>query len=143
MTKNTHLASAVRTATSHLFKRLRQQINTVDNLSITEITTLSNLYNHQPLFPSQMAEMVKIKAQSMSQIINKLEEANLVIKIPSETDKRKISISLSDFGKKMVDNTRHERDEWLNEAIENCLSATDKKLLQQAVVLMEKLIEYK
>jgi DNA-binding MarR family transcriptional regulator len=143
MSKKISLASALRTATSHLFKRLRQQINTVDNLSLTEITTLSNLYNHQPLFPSQMAEMVKIKAQSMSQIINKLEEANLIIKVPSVTDKRKIAISLSDFGKKMVDDTRHDRDEWLNEAIEGCLSATEKKVLEQAVKLMEKLIEYK
>jgi len=143
MTKNTHLASSLRTVTSHLFKRLRQQINTIDNLSITEITTLSNLYNHQPLFPSQMADMVKIKAQSMSQIINKLEEANLIVKIPSETDKRKVAVSLSDFGKEMVDRTRFERDEWLNEAIEQCLSAADKKLLQQAVELMEKLAEYK
>jgi DNA-binding MarR family transcriptional regulator len=143
MTNNTYLASALRTATSHLFKRLRQQINTIDNLSITEITTLSNLYNHQELFPSEMAKMVKIKAQSMSQIINKLEEANLIVKIPSETDKRKIAISLSDFGRQMVDKTRHERDEWLNEAIENCLSASDKKLLEQAVVLMNKLIDYK
>jgi len=143
MPKNTHLASALRTATSHLFKRLRQQINTIDNLSITEITTLSNLYNHQPLFPSQMAEMVKIKAQSMSQIINKLEEAKLIIRIPSETDKRKIAVSLSPYGKEMVDQTRHERDEWLNEAIEHCLTAADKKLLLQAVALMDKLIEYK
>jgi DNA-binding MarR family transcriptional regulator len=143
MIENTQLASALRTATSHLFKRLRQQINTVDNLSLTEITTLSNLYNHQPLFPSQMAEMVKIKAQSMSQIINKLEEANLIVKIPSATDKRKVAISLSDFGKKMVDDTRHDRDEWLNEAIDNCLSAPEKKLLEQAVVVMEKLIAYK
>jgi len=141
--KDTHLASSLRNVTSKLFKRLRQQINTIDNLSITEITTLSNLYNHQPLFPSQMAEMVKIKAQSMSQIINKLEEANLIVKTPSETDKRKVSVSLSGFGKEMVDKTRHERDEWLNEAIEHHLSAADKKLLQQAVVLMEKLAEYK
>lgn len=116
-------------------------MNTVDNLSVTEVTTISNLY-HQSLFPSEMAEMVKIKAQSMSQIINKLGESNLIIKTPSETDKRKILISLSEVGRQLVEQTRHERDEWLNDAIEQTLTPAEKKVLQEAVLLIDKLIEY-
>jgi DNA-binding MarR family transcriptional regulator len=139
--KNTLLASALRTVTSRLFKTLKKHMNTVDNLSVTEVTTISNLY-HQSLFPSEMAEMVKIKAQSMSQIINKLGESNLIIKTPSETDKRKILISLSEVGRQLVEQTRHERDEWLNDAIEQTLTPAEKKVLQEAVLLIDKLIEY-
>lgn len=141
--KTATLASSLRTVTSKLFKRLRQEINTADNLSITEVTTLSYLYTSGSLFPSEMADIVKIKAQSMSQILNRMEAMDLIIKTPSETDKRKVSVSLTPFGKKKVEETRDERDEWLNRAIEYHLSATEKKLLQDAVALMDKIAEHK
>jgi len=118
-------------------------MKTVDNLSMTEVTTLSNLYHNASLFPSEMAEMVKVKAQSMSQILNHLEELNLITKTPSAKDKRKISISLSSHGREMVEQTRGERDEWLSNAIEHHLSAAEKKLLEQAVVLLDKLVDFK
>lgn len=141
--KTATLASSLRTVTSKLFKRLRQEINTADNLSITEVTTLSYLYTSGSLFPSEMADIVKIKAQSMSQILNRMEAMDLIIKTPSETDKRKVSVSLTPFGKEKVEETRDERDEWLNRAIEYHLSATEKKLLQDAVALMDKIAEHK
>lgn len=118
-------------------------MNTVDHLSLTEITTLSNLYNYQSLFPSQMAEMVKIKTQSMSQVLNRLEEFNLITRTPSATDKRKVAISLSEFGKQRVEITRNERDEWLNTALENHFSAEERKTLKDAIVLLDKLAEIK
>jgi DNA-binding MarR family transcriptional regulator len=141
--KNTELASALRTITSKLYKRLRKQMHTVDNLSITEVTTLSNLYHNTSLFPSEMAEMAKVKAQSMSHIINRLEEAQLINKTPSQTDKRKVAISLTDLGKLKVEQSRYERDEWLDNAIEHHLSADEKKLLKDAIKLMDKLADYK
>jgi DNA-binding MarR family transcriptional regulator len=140
---NISLASSLRTVTSRLFKRLRQEINTIDNLSLTEISTLSNLYHYEPLTPSKMAEMVMIKAQSMSQIIIKLEEQELITKVLSEEDKRKFAISLSEKGRDMVERTRSERDQWLNTAIEEKLSVEEKKILERAVSLMEKLVEHK
>lgn len=139
--QNHELASSLRTVISKLFAKLRQKINMVDSLSLTEISTLSNLYNYQSLFPSQMAEMVNIKTQSMSQVINRLEEFNLIAKTPSETDKRKVAISLSATGKKQVEITRYERDQWLDAAIENHLSAAEKKTLTDAILILEKLAE--
>jgi len=141
--KNSELASALRTIISKMSKRLRKQMHTVDSLSITEVTTLSNLYHHHTLFPSEMAGMVKVKAQSMSHIINRLEEAKLINKTPSETDKRKVAITLTDLGKLKVEQSRYERDEWLDNAIEHHLAADEKKLLKNAILLMDKLADYK
>lgn len=141
--KNNALATAIRTISSKMCKRLRKEIKSIDDLSLTEVTVLANLYHNGSLFPSEMAEMVKIKAQSISQIINKLEGLNLIIKTPSATDKRKVSISLSAFGKETVDKTRYERDEWLDKAIEEHLSAAEKKLLAEAMILLDRLTESK
>ena len=141
--ENSTLSSALRTVTSKLQKRLIKQMKTVDNLSMTEVTTLSNLYHNASLYPSEMAEMVKVKAQSMSQIINHLEELSLISRTPSAQDKRKVSISLSTPGREMVEQTRGERDEWLSNAIEHHLSAAEKKVLEQAVLLLDRLTDYK
>lgn len=138
---NDSIASSLRTVISKLNKRLIQQMRTTDGLSMTEITTLSYLFRQDSLFPSEMAELVKVKAQSMSQILNHLEELKLISKTPSSTDKRKVSISLTLYGREMVEHTRDERDEWLSNSIERHLSAGEKDLLHKAVVLLDKLAE--
>jgi DNA-binding MarR family transcriptional regulator len=141
--KNSELASSLRDIVSRMHKRLRREVKSVDNLSLTEVTTLSYLYTNGSMFPSELAEVTMVKAQSMSQIITHLEELGIITKTPSDTDKRKVAISLTDFGKQMVEQTRYERDEWMDDAIEKNLSATEKKTLLEAVALMNKLTDYK
>ncbi len=141
--KNSELASSLRDIASRMHKRLKREIKSGDNLSLTEGTTLSYLYTYGTLYPSEMAAMAVIKAQSMSQIINHLEASGLIAKTPSETDKRKVSISLTSHGRQVVEQTRYERDEWLDKAIENNLSAAEKKTLQDAVALMNRLVDSK
>lgn len=79
----------------------------------------------------------------MSQILNRLEEFNLITRTPSATDKRKVAISLSDFGKERVEITRNERDEWLKTALENHFSDAERKTLEHAIVLLDRLAEIK
>lgn len=136
---NIELASSLRTVSSQLFHVLRQRMLNTENLSISEITTVSNLYNRGAMFPTEMAAMIQVKTQSMTQIINRLNRLNYLIKTPSATDKRKVSISLSDQGRQMVDRTRHERDEWLTRTIEQNFSTAEKKLLVEAIKLLTKI----
>lgn len=136
------LAPSIRLMISKMHRMLVKQIKIVDNLSISEVTTLANLYRHQSLYPSQMAEMLNIKAQSMSQIINHLSELNFIEKTNSETDKRKVAISLSARGTKLVEDSRSNRDEWLTKAIEATLSASEKQSLSKAIELLEKIADY-
>jgi DNA-binding MarR family transcriptional regulator len=141
--KNSELASSLRDIVSRMHKRLRREVKSVDNLSLTEVTTLSYLYTNGSMYPSELAEVTMVKAQSMSQIITHLKELGIITKTPSDTDKRKVAISLTDFGKQMVEQTRYERDEWMDDAIEKNLSAAEKKTLLEAVALMNKLTDYK
>ena len=137
------LASALRTATSKMYKRLRKQIHAADSLSITELTTLSYLYQDTSHTPSELADLVKVKAQSMSEVLNHLQFLHLIDKTPSVNDKRKITVSLTGQGKKIVEQTRYERDEWLSNAIDQNLSDTEKKQLKEAIVLIERLSDCK
>lgn len=136
------LAPAIRTLVSKLYRRLRHQVKTADSLSLSEITLLSNLYHFGSLYPSQMADILKIKAQSISQIINKLDELKLIIKTPSSDDKRKVAISLSEHGRQLVDQTRHQRDEWLSNAIAKQLTTEEQALVAKAIALLDKVAEH-
>ncbi len=75
----------------------------------------------------------------MSQILKKLEEETIIKRTPSKDDKRKVYISLTSFGKKMVEKTRYERDEWLKDAIEKTLSYKERELLTKALPILNKL----
>ena len=137
--KDIELASLFRSAISTMSKRLRKHTSSANNLSISEFTTLSYLNLTESRTPSELADLLRIKGQSMSEIVNKLQAQNIIEKNPSLTDKRKFLISLTAYGKQIVEETRYERDEWLKNAIENRLSAKEKEILRQAVVLMNKL----
>jgi DNA-binding MarR family transcriptional regulator len=137
------LASALRTATSKMYKRLRKQMHAADSLSITAITTLSYLYQDITHTPSELADLVKVKAQSMSEVLKHMKELGLINKINAVDDRRKITVSLTAEGKKIVEQTRYERDEWLTKAIDQHLSDSEKKQLKEAIVLIERLNDCK
>ena len=133
------IASALRGAVSDLHKRLRKQAYSAGGLSITESYTLSYLYNEGSLSPSELAEINKIKKQSMSQVLAHLEELKLIRRVVSKGDKRKMAISLSAVGKTMVEKTRYERDEWLMEAIRERLGEKEIKTLTAAIPLLRQI----
>jgi DNA-binding MarR family transcriptional regulator len=114
---------------------------TEESFSITELTVMSFLIQHEALYPSQLADLVKVKTQSMSQVLNRLEERRLISRRASKDDKRKVSIALTASGKKIVDKTRYQRDEWLTQAIEDHLSDKEKKILAEAVNILHKLAD--
>ena len=89
--------------------------------------------------PSELAALTRIKTQSMSQILKKMEEQGIIERSPSSDDKRKVYISLTPFGKKMVEKTRYDRDEWLKNAIDKLLTKSEKELISTALPALKKL----
>jgi len=133
------LASSLRTIVSGLSRRLRKTVHSVDSYSITEIHALSYLYHNDALSATELAKLLTVRTQSMSEILTRLKAAGLLDKTPSETDKRMSLITLTHLGRKMVEQTRYERDEWLAGAIDHTLTQHEKQVLQQAIAIMEKI----
>ena len=136
------LSNRLRSAVSMLHKRLRKQIYSMGSYSITEIATVGFLYRNPSMLPSELASNTKVTTQTMSQLLKKLEKHKLIIRTPSDTDKRKVYISLTRDGHKMVEQTRYERDEWLANAIEKSLSEKEKDLLNDCIPILNKLAEF-
>jgi DNA-binding MarR family transcriptional regulator len=135
------LASSLRGVVSDLHKRLRKQAYSGGGLSITEATTISYLYKAGSLSPSELADINKIKKQSMSQVLNHLEELKLIRRVASKEDKRKVAIVLTVLGEKMVDQSRYERDEWLASVIRARLGKEDVEVLASAISLLQRLAD--
>jgi DNA-binding MarR family transcriptional regulator len=141
--ETSHLASSLRNIISDMNKRLRKTYNSADNLSISEITTLSYLYPDQALPATELAKLVMVKTQSMSELLIRLNGLGIVDKTPSDLDKRKSLIALTEKGRQVVEQTRYERDEWLTQAIDHTLSEKEKMILQDAILLMYKIRDVK
>jgi len=94
------------------------------------------------MLASELALMEKITTQSMSQVVNHLFELGLIVKTPSETDKRKVLISLSDTGKEIIEKARTEKDEWLSDAIAEALTQEEHNALTKALGALTKLVDF-
>jgi DNA-binding MarR family transcriptional regulator len=139
----TELSSSLRSVVSSLHKGLRKQADSVKEYSMTEVETIGHLSRNSALLPTELASLTRIKTQSMSQILKKIEKQGIVKRTPSKEDKRKVYISLTPFGKKMVEKVKYDKDEWLKNAIEKSLTENDKKLLIKALSILNKLVDTK
>ena len=136
------LASDLRNVVTRLVKKLRKESVTAQQLSLTERSTMSLLYQYKQLLPSELASMEKITNQSMSQIVNHLLQLGFIIRTVSETDKRKVIISLTDTGEKTLLKVRNERDMWLARAIRETCSSEEVELLKKVIEPLTKLVDF-
>ncbi|MDR3679273.1 MAG: MarR family transcriptional regulator [Flavipsychrobacter sp.] len=140
--KDNHLASDLRIVIMRLVKKIRNQGATSGMLSQTERSTIVSLDQHKQLLPSELAAMEKITTQSMSQVLNHLDELGFITRTASETDKRKTIISLSQAGQDILIKVRNDRDEWLNKALAQTCNAAEMEALRQAIALLTKLVDF-
>jgi DNA-binding MarR family transcriptional regulator len=140
---NIQFASDLRNTMIRLIKKLRKQSPTGLKLSLTERSTLAQLYQHKQLLPSELAAMEVITNQSMSAVLNNLFEMGYIIRTVSETDKRKINISLSPLGESTYVQFMHERDEWLADAITQACTPGEQALLKKVLVPLTKITDHK
>jgi DNA-binding MarR family transcriptional regulator len=137
------LASSLRTLVSALHKGLRKQMSSVATYSMTEIETIGHLSRLSSLLPTELASFTRVKTQTMSQILKKMEEQGVIKRTPSLEDRRKVYISLSAFGKKMVEKAKYDKDEWLKNGIDHLLNDKDKEQLVKILPVLNKLLENK
>jgi len=135
------LAVSLRTVVAAIHKGLRKQMDAVNSYSMTEIATIGFLSRNEPCLPTALAAMAKVTTQSMSQILKKMESTGIIKRSPASEDKRKIYIALTPLGKKTVEKARYEKDEWLIGLVENALSEKERKVLEKALPVLQKLTE--
>jgi DNA-binding MarR family transcriptional regulator len=139
--RNIELAAEVRTVLHRLVKVLRRQTRNEATLSLTERSTLGLLDQHGKMLPNELAQIEKVTAQSMSQVVNHLVALDYIRKSPSEDDKRKVILSLTNAGKDYLEKSRREKQEWLVSAFHESLSPEEKETVHQSMQILKRLLD--
>ncbi|WP_316804576.1 MarR family winged helix-turn-helix transcriptional regulator [Pedobacter nototheniae] len=140
--KHSHkIAAQLRPVLTRLVRKMRKlsPVNTV--LSQTERSVLVLLENQQFL-SAELAVIEKITPQSMGAVLKHLDGLNLIERTPSETDKRKVYISISETGKEIIRQVRNERDEWLSKAIAEVCTEKEQEAILAAIGPLSKLVDF-
>lgn len=139
--RDVEVAILLRTAIQRLVKLMRRETRNEALLSLTERSTLALLYPDLELAPSDIARLEKVTTQSMSQVVNHLTEINYISRTPSEEDKRKTMLRLTDAGRARVEQARLEKQEWLAQMLHSRLTTSEKEVLAESIKILSKLID--
>jgi DNA-binding MarR family transcriptional regulator len=124
-----------------LGRRLRSQ-REPDSLSLNKISVLSHLYHHGPSTPGEITVAERQRPQSLTRVFAELERDGLIVRTPSERDRRESVLDLTDTGRAVLVADAERRDAWLAEAITE-LTDTEAQLLRLAAGLMDRLADGK
>lgn len=124
-----------------LSRRMRSQRES-DSLSLNKISVLAHLYHHGPSTPGEITVAERQRPQSLTRVFAELERDGLIVRTPSERDRRESVLDLTDVGRAMLVADAQRRDAWLTNAITE-LSDTEAQLLRLAAGLMERLADTK
>lgn len=131
----------LRLATFRLARRLRRE-RAGDNISDAHLAVLASLLMNGRLAIGELAQREGVSAPSMSSTVDSLADAALVVRVPSDEDRRRVYIEITDAGTEIVSATALKRDATLADAIAQ-LDFTQKELrtLRDAAALMRKVAE--
>ena len=127
-------ASDLRMATFRLARRLRAQ-RAVDAMSDGQFAVLAALTMHGEHTLGQLADRERVTAPSMNRTVSLLAEAGYVSRTPDEDDRRRVTIALTDAGRRVVDETVRRRDAWLEKALA-ALTDDQRRTLAAAAQIM-------
>ncbi|MGX9463337.1 MarR family winged helix-turn-helix transcriptional regulator [Shewanella sp. A14] len=79
-----------------------RQLNKLSGLTGPQLMVIQKVDQLDAPLAKQIAQEINLSAATVTTIIDRLEKRNLVIRTRSETDKRKVHLSLSDAGKTLL-----------------------------------------
>ncbi|MER7503294.1 MarR family winged helix-turn-helix transcriptional regulator [Nonomuraea pusilla] len=131
------LASALRVSLARLTRRLRRQA-AAHSLTPTQFATLAAVERHAGITPGELAELEKVQPPSMTRVIAALEERGLVARTPHPTDRRQVTVTVTEAAQKLLKEERRRKEAWLTQRLKE-LSPEERSILRQAAPILEKL----
>ncbi|HEY3763829.1 MAG TPA: MarR family transcriptional regulator [Gaiellales bacterium] len=136
----TELAAAIRVSIGLLLRRLRQP-HTEGEPTLPETAVLARLDRGGPQTPSALARLEQISPQSMGATVAALEARGLVARGADATDGRRVVMSLTDTGRRLLRDRRNARTEQLAQALASGFTPAELDQLRAAAPLLERLAQ--
>jgi len=107
----------------------------------SQITTLARIAEAGPITVSALAVAEHVRPQSMAETVAALREEGLVSAKSDPTDGRKTLMSITPSGRKLISNIGPIREAWLEAAIDQHLTVTERRTLLKAADIMQRLAD--
>lgn len=134
-------AETLRLGVSRLSSRLRaQHPGRGQALTRMAASVLANLRHDGPLTPTALAAIEGLQPQSLTRVLNELEERGRIVRSTNRKDRRSQDIAITDLGIEALDGHVQEGNRWLATALKT-LSPTERGVLELAAGLMVRLAE--
>jgi DNA-binding MarR family transcriptional regulator len=134
------VAAALAVSIGLLAYRLHQ-VPVQEELTMPEISALSRLERTGPATPGAMANAAQISRQGMGATLAALQERGYVRRQADPTDGRRVLMSVTDAGRRMLGNKKTARAEQLGKALSEGFTRGELKTLMAAAKLIERLGE--
>jgi DNA-binding MarR family transcriptional regulator len=134
------LASELRTSVMRLRRRLANERDPGNELSIASMAVLGSLFRRGDLTVGELAALERVQPPSMTRKINGLEDGGYVARRAHESDGRVVVVVLTDRGRQQVLADRRRRDEWLARQLRD-LTPEERDVLRAAAPIIKILSE--
>ena len=128
------LSQSLRAGVMRLSRRLRAE-KADHELGDSQFVVLALLLRDGPASPGRLAEIERVSAPSMNRTVNCLVSAGYAERSPAPDDGRRVTVSVTDEGRRVVQETRRQRSAWLSLRLAE-LTAEERATLADAAVLL-------
>lgn len=111
-------------------------------LSVSQLAIVKRLRDGGPATAASLAQAEHVSQQAIAQQVASLKRAGMVLTAPDPDDRRKTLIRLSAKAHKAFEAVLAARDAWLAQAIDATVSPRERRALDKAVELLERLAAY-
>ena len=133
-------AVAVRRSVMALARRLKVERPAGGRTSL-ELSVLGYLHRRGPLTPGELAAADRVQPQTLTRTLTSLAESGLLSRQEHPHDGRRALLALTDAGRDALRHDMAQRDTWLDDAIGETLTDTERGLLRLAIELLDRLAE--
>jgi DNA-binding MarR family transcriptional regulator len=133
------LAGMLRDAITRLNRRVRQT-RPVGDITATQLSALASLEAAGAMTPRELADAERVRPPTMTKIVAKLEERELVQRTPHPTDRRQVILAATPAGRDMLAQFERAREEWLARRLAE-LTGDEREILRHAAEILRRIAE--
>ncbi len=134
------LASELRVSVMRLRRRLANEREPDNDLSIPVMAVLGALFRNGELTVGELAATERVQPPTMTRKVTFLEEGGYVTRRAHETDGRVVVVTLTEQGRATLVADRKRRDEWLARQLRD-LTPEERAVLRAAAPILQDLSE--
>lgn len=126
-------ADSLRLAITRTARRLRQEAG--GGLSPTLVAALASIDRHGSLTPGELARIEGVQRPTITRVVAKLLEADLIDRSEDPRDRRSARISLSEDGRSYLEENRSRKSAWLADLLHELPESDEQTLMRAAEIL--------